>query len=144
MRGGHELSDNHERLKHMNNLLSHRFLAPALAGAALLGASAASAQELREGQAAVTQLSPNASAVTYFLDRPDGYHLFVTVRPQHDATADALHQPPALRFTSRIVPGQTINLSVPDASGPSDTVMEITRRADRIAVQTRHSETLTN
>jgi len=128
----------------MNNLVSHRFLVPALAGAALLGASAASAQELREGQTAVTQLSPNASAVTYFVDRPDGYHLFVTVRPAHDAAADALHQPPALRFTSRIVPGQTIDVSMPDASGPSDTVMQITRRADRIAVQTVHSAALTN
>ena len=128
----------------INMFSSRRFLAPALAGAALLGAGGASAQELREGQAAVTQLAPNASAVTYFVDRPDGSHVIVTVKPQHDAAADALHQPPALRFTSRIVPGQTIDVSLPDASGPSDTVMEITRRADRIAVVTRHSEALTN
>jgi hypothetical protein len=124
--------------------LSRRFLAPAVAGAALLGAGAVSAQELREGQAAVTQLAPNASAVTYFADRPDGVHVVVTIKPEHDPAADALHQPPALRFTSRIVPGQTIDVSLPDASRPSDTVMEITRRADRIAVATKHSEALTN
>jgi hypothetical protein len=128
----------------ISTFLSRRFLAPAVAGAALLGAGAASAQELREGQSAVTQLAPNASAVTYFVDRPDGFHVIVTVKPEHDAAADALHQPPALRFTSRIVPGQTIDVSMPDASGPSDTVMEITRRADGIAVATRRAEALTN
>jgi hypothetical protein len=117
---------------------------PALAGAALLAAGAASATELREGQAAVTQLAPNASAVTYFVDRPDGYHVIVTVKPAHDASADALHQPPVVRFTSRIVPGQTIDLSLPGTAAPDDTVMEITRRAERIAVETTHVEALQN
>jgi hypothetical protein len=128
----------------MNIFSSRRFLAPAIVGAALLGASPVLAQELKEGQSAVTQLAPNASAVTYFVDRADGYHLFVTVKTDHDAGADALHQPPVVRFTSRIVPGQTINVSVPDASGPADTVMEITRRADRVAVVTKSSVALTN
>ncbi|HEY4041790.1 MAG TPA: hypothetical protein VGM32_08080 [Rhodopila sp.] len=113
-----------------------RLFVPALAGA-LLAATAASATELREGQAAVTQLAPNASAVTYFVDRPDGYHVIVTVKTQHDATADVLHQPPVVRFTSRIVPGQTIDLSLPQTAGSGDTVMEITRRAGRVAVETK-------
>ena len=115
---------------------------PALVGAALLAISPASAIELRESQAAVTPLSPDASAVTYFVDRPDGYHVIVTVTPPHNAAADALHQPPGIRFTSRIVPGQTIDLSMPDAAGPADTVSEITRRAERIAVETKHSVAL--
>jgi hypothetical protein len=125
----------------MNVFSPRRFLALALTGGTLLAAGPVLAQELQEGQSAVTRLAPNASAVTYFVDRPDGYHLFVTVKADHDATADALHQPPALRFTSRIVPGQTIDLSVP---GASDTVMEITRRADRVAVVTKQSVALTN
>jgi hypothetical protein len=128
----------------MNSLSFHHFFAPTLLGAALLGATPASANELREGQASVTQLAPNAAAVTYFVDRPDGYHVIVTVTTDHNADADVLHQPPAIRFTSRIVPGQTIDLSMPDASGPSDTVMEITRRAGRIAIETKHLGELTN
>jgi hypothetical protein len=121
----------------MNMLAHRRFFVPALVGAALLGAGPAMAQELREGQAAITQLAPNASAVTYFVDRPDGYHIIVTVRGQHDARADALHQSPVVRFTSRIAPGQTIDVSLPETSGSPSTVMEITRRAGSIAIETK-------
>jgi len=126
----------------MNGLSRYRFFIPALVGAALLAASPASAQELLEGQPAVTQLAPNASAVTYFEDRADGYHVFVTIRGARDTHADALHQPPVVRFTSRIVPGQTIDVSLPEAAGPSNTVMEITRRAGRIAIQTKQPAAL--
>jgi hypothetical protein len=123
---------------------SYRFLIPALVGAALLSAGSASAIELREGQPAVTQLAPDASAVTYFVDRPDGYHVIVTVKTAHDANADVLHQPPVVRFSSRLVPGQTIDLSMPDSAGPTDTVLEITRRAERVVVETKHSVALIN
>jgi hypothetical protein len=110
----------------------------------VLAAGPASASELREGQSAVTQLAPNASAVTYLVDRSDGYHVIVTVRTAHDANADVLHQPPVVRFSSRILPGQTIDLSMPDAAGPADTVLEITRRAQRISVETKHAVALVN
>jgi hypothetical protein len=126
----------------MNIFSASRLFVSALVGAALLAASPASAIELREGQPAVTQLSPDASAVTYFVDRPDGYHVIVTVRTHHDAGADALHQPPAIVFSSRILAGQTIDLSMPEAAGPADTVLEITRRAERVAVETKHSVAL--
>jgi hypothetical protein len=128
----------------MNIFSVPRFFVPALVGAALVAASPASATELREGQPAVTQLAANASAVTYFVDRPDGYHVIVTVRTDHNAGADALHQPPAIRFSSRILEGQTIDLSMPEAAGPADTVLEITRRAERIAVETKHAGVLIN
>jgi hypothetical protein len=128
----------------MNILSSCRLVIPALVGAALLAAGPASAKDLSVGQAATTQLSPNASAVTYLVDRPDGYHVVVTVTTDHRAGADVLHQPPTVRFTSRILPGQTIDLSMPEASGSIDTVMEITRRAERIAVETRPAAPLTD
>jgi len=121
----------------------YRFLAP-IVGAAMLAAGPASASELREGQSVVTQLAPNASAVTYLVDRPDGYHVIVTVRTAHDANADVLHQPPVVRFSSRILPGQTIDVSMLDAAGPADTVLEITRRAERVAVETKHAVALVN
>src|ERR1700733_13160005 len=92
---------------------------PALLGTVLLAAAPASATELREGQSVVTQLSPDASAVTYFVDRPDGFHVIVAVRTNHEAGADALHQPPAIQFSSRILPGQTINVSMPAGAGPA-------------------------
>jgi hypothetical protein len=125
----------------MNIVSTSRFFVPALLGAAIL-ASPAVATELWEGQSAVTQLSPEASAVTYFVDRPDGFHVIVTVRTSHDASADALHQPSAIRFSSRILPGQTIDLSMPAAVGSADSVLEITRRAERVAIETKHSATL--
>jgi hypothetical protein len=113
---------------------------PALLGTVLLAPAPASATELREGQPGVTQLSADASAVTYFVDRPDGFHVVVTVRTHHDADADALHQPPAVRFSSRILAGQTIDLSMQEAAGAPDTVLEITRRAERVAVETKHAD----
>jgi hypothetical protein len=128
----------------MSTFSSRRLIVPVVIGAALLAASSVSATELREGQATVTPLARDASAVTYFVDRPDGYHVFVTIRTAHDAAADALHQPPAVRFSSRIIPGQTIDLSLPASAGPADTVMTITRRAERISVDTKQPEALEN
>jgi hypothetical protein len=125
----------------MNIVSTSRFLVPALLGAALL-ARPAVATELREGQPVVTQLSPDASAVTYFVDRSDGLHVIVAVRTSHEAGADALHQPPVIQFSSRILPGQTINVAMPAAAGPPDRVLEITRRAERVAVETKHSAAL--
>jgi hypothetical protein len=127
----------------MNIVSTSRFFGPALLGAALL-ASPAVATELREGQSVVTQLSRDASAVTYLVDRPDGFHIIVAVRTSHDAGADALHQPPAIQFSSRILPGQTIDLSMQAAAGPADSVLEITRRAERVAVETKHPVALVN
>jgi len=125
----------------MKIISAGRYLVPALLGG-LLATGVASATELREGQATVTQLAPNASAVTYFVDRPDGFHVIVTVRTAHDDGADALHQPAAVRFSSRILPGQTIDLAVPQVAGAEDTVVEITRRAERVAVETRRTVAL--
>jgi hypothetical protein len=127
----------------MSIVSTSRLLVPALLGAALV-ASPAVATELKEGQSVVTQLSAEASAVTYFVDRPDGFHVIVTVRAGHDAGADVLHQPPAIQFSSRILPGQTIDLSMPAAAASADSVLEITRRAERVAVETKHSVALLN
>jgi hypothetical protein len=127
----------------MKSFSPYRFVLPVV-GAALLLAGPASAVELREGQPAVTQLAPNASAVTYFVDRADGYHVIVTVTVAHDANADVVHQPRVVHFTSQILPGQTIDFSTPDSAGPADTVLEITRRAERIAVETKHVVALDN
>jgi hypothetical protein len=120
---------------------SYRFLAPII-GVVSLAAGPALAIDLHDGQSSVSQLAPNASAVTSLVDRPDGYHVIVTVTTAHDANADMLHQPPVVRFSSRILPGQTIDLSMPNAGGPANTVLEITRRAERVAVETKHSVAL--
>jgi hypothetical protein len=127
----------------MNTVSTSRFFVPALLGAALL-AGPAMASELSAGQAAVTQLSPDTSAVTYFVDRPDGFHVIVSVRTGHDAAADALHQPPVIQFSSRILPGQTIDVSLPAGTGPAARVLEITRRAERVAVEAKDTVALVN
>jgi hypothetical protein len=126
----------------MNIVSTSRFLVTALLGPLL--ASPAVATELKEGQSVVTELSAEASVVTYMVDRPDGFHVIVTVRTGHNADSDALHQPSVIQFSSQILPGQTIDLSMPGAAGPADSVLEITRRAERVAVETKHSVALIN
>jgi hypothetical protein len=109
--------------------------APMLVGAGLALPIPASAKEIIEGQASLTQLGPNASAVTWFVDRPDGYHIFVAVETNqgnHD-----LDRQSVVRFTSRIVPGQNLDISASELSGSPLLTLEITRRADVVSVDTK-------
>ena len=107
-------------------------LAAMLVGAALVPASA---KEVLEGQANLTQLGPNTSAVTWYIDRPDGYHIFVAVetnQDDHDVDRQSV-----VRFTSRIVPGQNIDISASEPTGSPLVTSEITRRADVVAIDTK-------
>jgi hypothetical protein len=88
---------------------------------------------VREGHAVTTELSGNAWAVTYWVDKPDGWHVVTTV----DTVTDRNGEPEKhaiVRFSSVLLPGQTQLVSVPSAIGERAQVLRIRRLGDRIEV----------
>ena len=86
---------------------------------------------VRQRQAVTTELGPNASAITYWVSEPDGWHVVVdTVIGQNgDAEKHAV-----VRFSSVLLPGQSQLISVPFAIGERQPVLRIRRLGDRIEV----------
>jgi hypothetical protein len=86
-----------------------------------------------EGQAVVTELGANASAITYWASRPDGWHVVTTVdaviRQDGDSEKHAV-----VRFSSVLLPGQSQLVSVPFAIGERQQVLHIRRLGNRIEV----------
>ena len=78
----------------------------------------AATEPVREGQGVTTALSGNASAVTYWVSEPDGWHVVTTVDTvtgQFDEAKDHA----VVRFSSVLLPGQSQLISVPLAIGSS-------------------------
>jgi hypothetical protein len=115
--------------------------AAALAGALIVVFATVSAdlnaadidKTVREHQAAVTDLSANASAVTYWVSKPDGWHVVTTVDTVIGGHGDAEHQT-VVRFSSVLLPGQLQLISVPFAIGEQQQVLRIRRLGDQIEV----------
>jgi hypothetical protein len=88
---------------------------------------------VREGHAVTTELSKNASAVTYWVNKSDGWHVVTTVDtvtgPNGEAEKHAI-----VRFSSVLLPGQSQLISVPFAIGERQQVLRIRRLGDRIEV----------
>lgn len=88
---------------------------------------------LREGQAVVTELSANASAITYWVNGSDGWRVVTTVdtvvRQDGDAEGHAV-----VRFSSVLLPGQSQLISVPLAIGEQQQILRIRRLGDQIEV----------
>src|SRR5215207_608060 len=66
----------------------------------------------REGEAVVTELSGNTSAITYWVSRSDGWHVVTTVGAVIGRDGEA-QQHAAVRFSSVLLPGQSQLVSVP-------------------------------
>jgi hypothetical protein len=88
---------------------------------------------LGEGQAAVTDLDPNSSAITYWVDEPDGWHVVTTVDVVFDRDGDA-ERHAIVRFSAVLQPGQSQQISIPTAIGKQTPVLRIRRLGDRIEV----------
>jgi hypothetical protein len=88
---------------------------------------------VREGQGVVTQLSANASAITYWVSGSDGWHVVTTVDTVfgHDGDAD---QHAVVRFSSVLLPGQSQLISVPFAIGERQQVLRIRRVGDQMEI----------
>ena len=75
---------------------------------------------VREHQAVVTELSTNASSVTYWV----GWHVVTTVDTVIGGRGDAKHHA-VVRFSSVLLPGQSQLISVPFANGEQQQVLQI-------------------
>jgi hypothetical protein len=88
---------------------------------------------LGEGRAATTDLGANASAITYWVSRPDGWHVVTTVDVVFDRDSHA-ERHAIVRFSAVLQPGQSQQVSVPAAIGERPRVLNIRRLGDRIEV----------
>src|SRR5262245_47040755 len=81
---------------------------------------------LREGHAAVTRLSANASAITYWVSTRDGWHVVTTIDTVVAQDGEA-EEYAVVRFSSVLQPGQSQAIYVPFASGQQPQIMCIGR-----------------
>jgi hypothetical protein len=88
---------------------------------------------VREGQAVTTELGANASAITYWVSRSDGWHVVTTVDTVIGKDGNA-EKHAVVRFSSVLLPGQSQLISVPFAIGERQQVLRIRRLGDRIEV----------
>jgi hypothetical protein len=88
---------------------------------------------VREGHAVTTELSGNASAITYWVSESDGWHVVTTVNSVIERNGDA-EKHAVVRFASVLLPGQSQLISVPFAIGERQRVLRIRRLGDRIEV----------
>jgi predicted lipoprotein len=89
---------------------------------------------VREGQAVVTELGANASAVTYWVSQSDGWHVVTTVDTVMGQDRDA-ERHAVVRFSSVLLPDQSQLISVPFAVGERQQVLRIRRLGDQIEVK---------
>lgn len=88
---------------------------------------------VREGHAVTTELGGNAAAVTYWVNKSDGWHVVTTVGTVTAGNGDA-GKHAIVRFSSVLLPGQSQLVSVPSAIGERQQVLRIRRLGDRIEV----------
>ena len=88
---------------------------------------------VREREAVVTELSADASAITYWVSSSDGWHVVTTVATviRQDGGAE---KRAVARFSAVLLPGQSQLISVPFAVGEQQQVLRIRRLGDRIEV----------
>lgn len=89
---------------------------------------------VREGQGVTTELGGNASAITYWANEADGWHVVTTVDTVTGQNSEA-EEHAVVRFTSVLLPGQSQLISVPFAVGEQQQVLRIRRIGDRIEIE---------
>jgi hypothetical protein len=113
--------------------------AAGLAGILAMGFGAATpkAAELtntaHEGQGVTTALGANASAITYWVNETDGWHVVTTVDTVigQDSSTE---RHAIVRFSSVLLPGQSALISVPSAIGERQQVLRIRRVGDQVEI----------
>jgi hypothetical protein len=88
---------------------------------------------VREGQPAMIELSPDASAITYWVRGSDGWVVVTTVDTVIGRDGDA-ERHAVVRFSAVLLPGQSQLISVPVALGEGQQFLRIRRLDDRIEV----------
>ncbi|HZB90817.1 MAG TPA: hypothetical protein VE397_05205, partial [Stellaceae bacterium] len=85
-------------------------------------------------QPVMTELSANASAMTYWVSEPDGWRVVTTVDIVIGQDNDGENHA-VVRFSSVLLPGQSQLISVPLALGAQQQVLRVSRIGDRIEVE---------
>jgi hypothetical protein len=88
---------------------------------------------IREGEAFVTELGPNASAITYWVMTSDGWQVVTTVDTVINPDSGA-EQHAVVRFSAVLLPGQSQTVSVPVPIGEQQPVLRIRRLGNQIEV----------
>lgn len=117
----------------MTRFVKSAALAAVLA-AATFGLDAAPLHDgLPRRQAALTALSTNASAITYWVSEPDGWHVVTTVDTVIGDGANG-EQHAIVRFSAVLQPGQSQLISVPGGVADRHVALRIRRLGDRVEV----------
>lgn len=119
----------------MTNFTKALGLAGVLAVALAAAKPALSAPEhdstAREGQAVMTELDANSSAIR--VKQPDGWHVVTTIDLVIGRDTEA-EKHAVVRFSSVLLPGQSQLISVPCAIGEQQQVLRIRRLGDQIEI----------
>lgn len=122
----------------MASLLKAAALAATLAaGFATVTAELTAAQvsgTAGEGQGVTTELSTNASAITYWVNEADGWHVVTTVDVVIGQGGDSDNHA-IVRFSSVLLPGQSQTISVPLPIGERQQVLRIRRLRDQLEIR---------
>ena len=103
---------------------------------AATGATVASAERLDQRATLVTPLGAGSSAETYWVDEPEGFRVFTTVRTVLPGAAGQEERPATVRFSTILRPGQTQTIAVPAPhGGAAPSALQIRRLADRVEVK---------
>ena len=106
--------------------------AAALAAVLAAMAAPALAEEPDQGAAVVTPLGAGSSAVTYWVDVPEGYRVVTTVDMAAPGEAD---RHAVVRTSIVLRPGQTQTISLPGPLGSASSELEVRRLGDRVEVR---------
>ena len=90
-------------------------------------------QTVPEGQAVRTELGGDATAVSYWVSAPDGWHVVTTIDSVSGRDTDTEHHAVA-RFSATLLPGQMQVISVPLPLGEPQWTLRIQRIGNRIEV----------
>jgi hypothetical protein len=96
------------------------------------------------GAGVVTPLGEGASAVTYWVDEPEGFRVVTTVAAVDTGGVGREDRHAVFRLSTILQPGQTQTISVPGPEGSSPFAMRIRRLADGVEVVAAAPEALTN
>ena len=87
-----------------------------------------------EGQAIRTELGNDATATSYWVSQPDGWHVVTTIDSVSGQDTDAEHHA-VTRFSATLMPGQEQVISVPLPLGEPQQALRIRRIDDRVEVE---------
>jgi hypothetical protein len=89
---------------------------------------------VREGQGVTTELSASTSAITYWVNETDGWHVITTVDTLIEQSGDS-DKHAVVRFSSVLLPGQSQTISVPFPIGERQQVLRIRRLGDQLEIE---------